>query len=207
MLRDRYRAALDRLDPALVRGPIRQRLVDGAQRRYEVGLRRSLIAMRSKRYFRLLDALEELVAEAPAAPTDQKPDDTTSITIDAAYKGVRKAAKAARAEEDDPDEALHRIRKRAKRLRYTASATGADDVSQQAKAIKRCSASIKTAWSAASIWCTRPMPRTPPARTPSPTACSTSRRPTWPMPRISRWTRRCTSSTRRFRKPAAEGGG
>ncbi|GFG68115.1 hypothetical protein MKUB_56050 [Mycobacterium kubicae] len=136
VLRDRYRAALDRLDPALVRGPIRQRLVDGAQRRYEVGLRRSLIAMRSKRYFRLLDALEELVAEAPAAPTDQKPDDTTSITIDAAYKGVRKAAKAARAEEDDPDEALHRIRKRAKRLRYTASATGADDVSQQAKAIQ-----------------------------------------------------------------------
>ena len=42
----------------LVRGPIRKRLVDGAKRRYRSGLRRSLIAMRSQRYFRLLDALD-----------------------------------------------------------------------------------------------------------------------------------------------------
>lgn len=39
-------------------------------------------------------------------------------------------------EEHDRDEALHVIRKRAKRLRYTAAATGADDVSKQAKAIQ-----------------------------------------------------------------------
>ena len=32
--------------------------------------------------------------------------------------------------------ALHRIRKRAKRLRYTAAATGADKVSEQAKVIQ-----------------------------------------------------------------------
>ncbi|OBJ47739.1 CYTH and CHAD domain-containing protein [Mycobacterium sp. 1423905.2] len=137
VLRDRYREALDRLDPALVRGPVRQRLVDGAQRRYEVGLRRSLIAMRSQRYFRLLDALEALVAEAPAAATDQKPPEKTPVTIDAAYRGVRKAAKKAQAEpEEEHDEALHRIRKKAKRLRYTAAATGEKDVSQQAKAIQ-----------------------------------------------------------------------
>lgn len=34
------------------------------------------------------------------------------------------------------DEALHLIRKRAKRLRYTAAATGADNVSQEAKVIQ-----------------------------------------------------------------------
>ena len=38
--------------------------------------------------------------------------------------------------EHDADEALHRIRKRAKRLRYTAAATGADKVAEQAKAIQ-----------------------------------------------------------------------
>ena len=42
-----------------------ERLVDGAKRRYKSGLRRSLIAMRSERYFRLLDALDGLVAAEP----------------------------------------------------------------------------------------------------------------------------------------------
>ncbi len=46
-------------------GPVRERLVEGAQRRYQNGLRRSLIAMRSQRYFRLLDALDAIVAESP----------------------------------------------------------------------------------------------------------------------------------------------
>ena len=54
--RDAMRRALDELPANLVRGPVRERLVDGAKRRYEVGLARSLAAMRSDRYFRLLDA-------------------------------------------------------------------------------------------------------------------------------------------------------
>ena len=59
------------------------------------------------------------------------------MTIDSAYKRVRKAAKrAAQAADEDRDEALHRIRKGAKRLRYTASATGADKVSARAKTIQ-----------------------------------------------------------------------
>ena len=61
VLAERYERALDGLTPELVRGPVRERLVDGAERRYQSGLRRSLIAMRSQRYFRLLDALDALV--------------------------------------------------------------------------------------------------------------------------------------------------
>jgi CHAD domain-containing protein len=137
VLAERYEDALDRLPPELVRGRIRERLVDGARRRYQTGLRRSLIAMRSDRYFRLLDALDALVAEAPAAVAGEKP---PPVTIDAAYKKVRKAAKAAArvdpGSEHERDEALHRIRKRAKRLRYTAAATGAAQVAEQAKAIQ-----------------------------------------------------------------------
>ena len=65
VLAERYEKALDELPDELVRGPVRERLVDGAKRRYASGLRRSLIAMRSQRYFRLLDALEALVAAEP----------------------------------------------------------------------------------------------------------------------------------------------
>jgi CHAD domain-containing protein len=144
VLAERYQWQLDELAPELVRGPIRERLVKGAHRRYQTGLRRSLVAMRSERYFRLLDTLDSLVAELVTAPAGEEP---APVTIDTAYKKVRKAAKAAaQAEqagapeddggEHDANEALHRIRKRAKRLRYTATATGADKVAEQAKAIQ-----------------------------------------------------------------------
>ena len=58
VLAERYEKALEELPAELVRGPVWERLVDGAKRRYASGLRRSLIAMRSQRYFRLLDALD-----------------------------------------------------------------------------------------------------------------------------------------------------
>jgi CHAD domain-containing protein len=136
VLAERYERALDELPEELVRGPVRERLVDGAKRHYTSGLRRSLIALRSQRYFRLLDALERLVAAEPA-PAQPGEEERGPVTIDAAYKKVRKAAKAAdEAPEDDRDDALHRIRKRAKRLRYTAAAMGADKVSDRAKTIQ-----------------------------------------------------------------------
>jgi CHAD domain-containing protein len=138
VLGERYERQMDRMAPELVRGPVWERLVAGAQRRYQTGLRRSLIAMRSQRYFRLLDALDAMVAEIPVAPPGGEP---TPVTIDAAYKKVRKAAKAEKAvaqadSTDEDDLALHLIRKRAKRLRYTAAATGAKEVAEQAKAIQ-----------------------------------------------------------------------
>jgi CHAD domain-containing protein len=137
VLAERYQQALDNLPPELVRGRIRERLVDGARRRYRTGLRRSLTAMRSQRYFRLLDALDAWVAEIPAAVSGEEP---APVTLDAAYRKVRKAAKAAAqlevGDEHERDLALHRIRKRAKRLRYTAAATGATQVSEQAKVVQ-----------------------------------------------------------------------
>ncbi|POY02955.1 CHAD domain-containing protein [Mycobacterium kansasii] len=155
VLAERYQHELDGLDPELVRGPVRERLVEGARRRYQTGLRRSLIAMRSKRYFRLLDALDAMVAEYPVTTFGPGPEQATPPNIDAAYRRVKKAAKAAKAawaahaagaaaDEAEggaaavihPNEALHRIRKRAKRLRYTAAATGANGVAQQAKAVQ-----------------------------------------------------------------------
>jgi CHAD domain-containing protein len=135
VLAERYERALDTLAPELVRGPVRERLVDGAKRRYQSGLRRSIVAMRSPRYFRLLDALDGLVAAAQPQP--QPGEERAPVTIDAAYKRIRKAAKAAaQAETAHRDEALHRIRKGAKRLRYVAAATGEPKVSDRAKTIQ-----------------------------------------------------------------------
>lgn len=133
VLAEKYEAALDALSPELVRGPVRERLVDGAKQRYANGWRRSLLAMRSERYFRLLDALDELVA-APSETSDKSGEESAAASLAAAYKKVHKAAK--KAEEDGTDESLHRIRKRAKRLRYTASATGDSAVEAKAKTIQ-----------------------------------------------------------------------
>lgn len=132
VLAEKYEEALDGLAPELVRGKVRERLVEGNKQRYANGWRRSLLAMRSERYFRLLDALDELVA-APSATADKSGDESAAASVAAAYKKVRKAAKKA---EDGTDESLHRIRKRAKRLRYTASATGDSAVADKAKTIQ-----------------------------------------------------------------------
>lgn len=135
VLAERYERALEALPAELVRGPVRERLVDGANRRYQAGLRRSLAAMRSERYFRLLDALEGLVFAQPLEATPGF--EPHRVTIDSAYKRIRKAAKSAeQAAEEHKDEALHRIRKGAKRLRYVAAATGESKVSERAKTIQ-----------------------------------------------------------------------
>jgi CHAD domain-containing protein len=133
VLADRYRSALDDVAPDLVRGPIRERLVDGAEQRYRSGLRHALAAMRLPRYFRLLDALDDVIAESP--PADREP---APVAVAKAGKKVRKAAKAARRAQGaaDRDDAIHRIRKRAKRLRYTADAIGAKKVSKRAKKLQ-----------------------------------------------------------------------
>jgi CHAD domain-containing protein len=136
VLAERYERGLDELPKELVRGPIRERLVDGARRRYRSGLRRSLTAMRSPRYFRLLDALDALVAAEPPAPHPEW-EEPQEAAIEVGYKRVRKRAKAAaEAGPEHRDEALHRIRKGAKRLRYTAAATGEKKVSDAAKTIQ-----------------------------------------------------------------------
>ena len=136
VLAEKYEKALADLPDELLRGPVRERLVDGARHRYDVGLRRSLAAMRTTRYFRLLDALEGIAVADPVA-AESEDQELKPVTLGGAYKRVRKAAKAAEdAQTEDRDEALHRIRKGAKRLRYTAAATGAGKVSDAAKAVQ-----------------------------------------------------------------------
>ncbi|MGH3726766.1 MAG: CHAD domain-containing protein [Mycobacterium sp.] len=135
VLAQRYEAALTEIPEGLIRGPVHERLVDAARERYDDGARRSLAAMRSHRYFRLLDSLDALVGSAGPASDTHHSDEGGSL--DSAYRKVRRAARAAaRAEGEYRDEALHRIRKSAKRLRYVASAEGAKRIAQAAKDIQ-----------------------------------------------------------------------
>ena len=118
VLADRYQRALDDLPQDLVRGPIRARLVDGAHHRYRAGLRQSLSAMRSDRYFRLLDALDGLLAaESPASEVNEE--QLAEATIEEGYRGPKRAKAAAAADAEHHDGAA-RDSKSARRLRYTA---------------------------------------------------------------------------------------
>lgn len=132
VLAQRYRGALQRIAPELVRGRVVERLVDAAETRYRDGWTESLAAMDSPRYRRLLERLGALVDESSA----QRSDKGALDTVDTAYRRVRKAAKAARVGGDGRDEALHRIRKAAKRLRYTAAALDTPTVAERAKTIQ-----------------------------------------------------------------------
>lgn len=136
VLAERYQRALDDMAAQLVRGPVRQRLVDGARLQYRVGLGKSLSTMRSKQYFQLLDALEALVTAEPLVPPIGAKE-TKRTMIRAGYKRMCKRTRTAT--EADPrhrDAALHDIRKGAKRLRYTAAAAGAHKVSLAAAAVQ-----------------------------------------------------------------------
>ncbi|BBX82942.1 CYTH and CHAD domain-containing protein [Mycolicibacterium aubagnense] len=136
VLADRYQRALDELPAKLIRGPIRDRLIDGAHDRYRTGLRASVTAMRSSRYFRLLDALDSLTGiQSSAAATPVTPSAAKNIAD--GYERIRKRVNAAAtADAEHHDVMLHRIRKSAKRLRYIAAAGGATKVSDAAKVIQ-----------------------------------------------------------------------
>lgn len=132
VLTERYQDALNALAPQLIRGPVRERLIDGGWQRYKNGLSRSHRAMRSTRYFHLLDALDEVVVTSAADS------EYPHATITSGYRRLRKRVKAAEQATNEAglDEALHAIRKAAKRLRYVAAATGAKKVSESAKAVQ-----------------------------------------------------------------------
>lgn len=136
VLAQRYRRALDRIGPSLVRGRVVERLVDAAAQRYRTGWAQSVAALDSPRYRRLLAGLETVAAGETAGPAAESAGGDTA-TVAAAYRRVRKAAKATRVGgTGHDDEALHRIRKAAKRLRYTAAAMGAPSIEEQAKNIQ-----------------------------------------------------------------------
>ena len=177
VLADRYQRALEELPRDVVRGPIRGRLVDGAHQRYRAGLRKSLSAMRTERYFRLLDALDGLVAAESAASAVHE-EQLAEATIEDGYKRVRKRAKAAAAADaEHHDAALHRFARVPSGCATPPQPPAPRRYPTRPKPSKHCSAITKTVSSAAPTSPNRPTPRTLPGKTPSPTAYCISAKP------------------------------
>ncbi|MBB3086315.1 CYTH and CHAD domain-containing protein [Geodermatophilus sabuli] len=116
------RALVAEQPPELVLGPVAARLQQTAVSDHEAGARAVTRALADRRYLRLLDALDALLADPPltAAAGDPAP----AVVADAvrrAGRRLRRAVAAAQAAEgEEREHALHAVRKAAKRVRYTA---------------------------------------------------------------------------------------
>ena len=124
VMRDRLTDLVDAQPAELVLGPVPRRVqldLTGSYRRHHDDVLRGLD---DRRYFRLLDALDALVAHPPWSPlAEGRARDVLPGRVHHAYKAVQRAARrAARTSGPEHDEHLHEVRKAAKRLRYVSEA-------------------------------------------------------------------------------------
>lgn len=202
VLADRYRKALDALPPELLRGPVRERLVDDARRRYRAGLARSWKAMRSPRYFRLLDALDNLVLTGEPTPVTTIPRRTSRRVI------ANSSRRPSRPRPPRQQIAMMRCTVSARPPRDFVTSRrppGNPGLRSAPRRFRPCWAIIRTAWSAASICCSKPMPRTQPAKTLSPTVFCTARRRSWQCGAANNSTRHCANCAAPSAGPARGG--
>jgi CHAD domain-containing protein len=126
VLRERLQVLVASEPPELVLGPVQARIDDELRIAYRAGLEQGLRALDSERYFRLLDALDDLVESTPLAPeTDAPARKLLPRLLERDSKRLRRAVKEV-ARAGDPHEhdlALHEARKKAKRFRYAAEST------------------------------------------------------------------------------------
>ncbi|MET9855553.1 CYTH and CHAD domain-containing protein [Streptomyces sp. NPDC006450] len=126
VLRDRFTAAVRELPGELVLGPVNARLElwdarDGAE-----GRRRTLEALSSRRYLRLLDALRLLTEDPPLrAKAAGKPEKVMVKALRKDYGRLARRMGPALDLAPGPERgaAIHDARKTAKRLRYAAEAS------------------------------------------------------------------------------------
>lgn len=141
---ERLRGRLDEQPEDRVRGPIRERIDAALTERYEKAHEKAMKFMSSRRYYKLLDALDELVIDWQAGgDADKKAKKALAEVFAGDWKRLRKRAHAADAIDDpiEHEEALHDVRKSAKRLRYGMdSATGV--LGKQAKQVAKASAAV-----------------------------------------------------------------
>ncbi len=130
--------------PELVLGPVAARLQQLQLQEERAGLDRALDTLSGARYLRLLEALHEMVADPPF--TDVAGDRLEPVLRQAVRSSVRRLSRhmatARRAQGAERHEALHDVRKAAKRVRYATEIagshlSGAKDVVTVAKRIQQ----------------------------------------------------------------------
>jgi CHAD domain-containing protein len=124
VLRDRIGELLNEQPDGIVPGTAASRISDELETAFNSGYREMLRSLGTKRYFRLLDALETFRDEPPTRPrAGKKARPVTAKLTAKAIKRVRRSQKeAAQQAGAQRDMALHQVRKDAKRLRHAAEA-------------------------------------------------------------------------------------
>ncbi|MFI7060604.1 CHAD domain-containing protein [Kribbella sp. NPDC050124] len=120
--REHFAATVAEQPAELVMGRVAGRIDDYLRGVYKEGRAGALAALESERYFRLLDALDELIANPPLAGDDRKAKKQIGDLLDHDWKRMRKSVRRSKAAETsaERDHELHEVRKAAKRLRYAA---------------------------------------------------------------------------------------
>ncbi|MFD2092507.1 CYTH and CHAD domain-containing protein [Blastococcus deserti] len=140
----RLRAVVAAEPDELVIGPVAARLQQHQLREERAGLDRALETLSGPRYLRLLDGLHGLVSDPPF--TERAAGRLQPALRDAVRRSVRRLRRhirsARRAPEADRQQALHAVRKAAKRVRYATRIAapelgGAKDVVRSAKRIQQ----------------------------------------------------------------------
>ena len=139
VMRERL-AEMVREEPAdLVLGPVYQAIAEDLGAEHHAATADVAEALRSQRYFALLDGLEALLADLAddAGPKGKRPTLRRLTKRDAKRlrEAIRTAAEARGT--DDADVHLHEARKAAKRLRYAAESAAAFGAGKAAKLEKR----------------------------------------------------------------------
>ena len=141
VLAERFCDLIDAQPPDLVFGSVHQRLVATQEDLYRANHTTAVEVLAEPRYAALCALLDEVTSGAHPVPADL----TLRGGLDKAYRQLRKAAKKvgriADADDADLGPALHRVRKRAKKLRYAAEAVAearpaAADLGSAAKALQ-----------------------------------------------------------------------
>lgn len=123
VLQGRLSGLLDRESAVLLLGPIRERLESRSTADADAAQHTLITALDTHRYFRLLDALDALVATPPfTATAHQDARVVVPALVTTEWKKLRRAVRhaATTVPGAERDLALHLVRKRAKRLRYAA---------------------------------------------------------------------------------------
>lgn len=151
VVEERILELIDEVDPAIIDAHAREKLTGQMAREYKEAHAASIEYMNSEEYFRLLDSLDELLADPPLAggeldvsdaddadAADAAADEAGVSTeavlaehLDKAYDKLMKRHQKAIDGQDDESLSLHErednfhdVRKGAKRLRYSAEAAG-----------------------------------------------------------------------------------
>jgi CHAD domain-containing protein len=128
VLREHFDTAVDAQPVELVMGKVKDFIDTHLRSVYKAARVQALAALESERYFRLLDALDELLAGPPLVGEERKAAKQLPELLEHDWKRMSKAVRRMEDAEDvaTQDHELHEVRKASKRLRYAAeSATPA----------------------------------------------------------------------------------